>query len=111
MGTLRVSLNLHNVESGALTDSATVKGKDAESLEGPLQGTAVGLFSALDPSLKRTADRLKRGFVFQRFQYEALPTVPEGGVSAEVPERLSAQGSASAVRSRISTRLSSMSGR
>ena len=79
---LRVSLNLHHSGSGELRGSDTVKGDTVESLEGPLQGTAVGLFSALDPSLRRVAERLKRGFVFEKFEYSALPDLPQGKTQA-----------------------------
>ena len=74
---LRVSLNLHHSQSGELRGSDTVKGDTVEALEGPLQGSAVGLFSVLDPSLKRAAERLKRGFVFEKFKYSDLPELPK----------------------------------
>ena len=70
---LRVVLNLHHSQSGELRKSETVKGENLEKLEGPLQGAALELFSILDPSLKRSASRLKRGFVFEKIQYKPLP--------------------------------------
>ena len=85
---LRVSLNLHHSGSGELRGSDTVKGETVESLEGPLQGSAVGLFGVLDPSLKRTAERLKRGFVFEKFQYSALPDLSENEEESNQVEQI-----------------------
>jgi len=73
-GELRVSLSLHHSSSGELRGSDVVKGRDVKELEGPLQGTAVGLFAAIDPSLKRVAERLKRGFVCKKVTLTALPS-------------------------------------
>jgi hypothetical protein len=74
---LRITLNLHHSASGELRGSEMVRGSNLESLEGPLQGTAVGLFSELDPDLKATAERLKRGFVFKKFNYNRIPDISE----------------------------------
>ena len=74
---LRITLSLHHSQSGELRGSEMVKGSDLRSLEGPLQGTAMGLFSALDPSLKTIAERLKRGFVFEKFNYSRIPDLSE----------------------------------
>ena len=80
--TLRVSLNLHHVESGGLTDSTVVKGRDAESLEEPLQGAAIELFGALDPRLKRDASHLERGSASERAQTTSVSEVSKVNAKA-----------------------------
>ncbi len=64
---LRVALKLHESASGALKSSDTISGNKVEELEGNIQGSAVGLFADLEPSLKRSAERLKKGFVYEKF--------------------------------------------
>jgi formylglycine-generating enzyme required for sulfatase activity len=84
---LRVSLNLHHASSGVLRGSDVVKGEAVEHLEGPLQGSAVGLFAVLDPSLRRVAARLRGGFVFEKFQLDQLPKLPDLIDPEQVDER------------------------
>ena len=52
---LRVSLNLHHTASGALRGSDVIKGKTLTELEGPLQRSALSLFSAIDARVGRSA--------------------------------------------------------
>ncbi|MBM4292320.1 MAG: hypothetical protein FJ138_13515 [Deltaproteobacteria bacterium] len=86
-GELKVVLKLYEAVSGQPRESVTVGAKRVQDLEGPLQGAAVRLFGALEPSLLEVAERLSGGFVFKKFQVAALPAVEgaEGlrGVSAE----------------------------
>ncbi len=63
---LRIALKLHESSSGALKSSDTISGNKVEELEGNIQGSAIGLFSELDPSLKKSAERLKKGFIYEK---------------------------------------------
>ncbi len=63
---LRIALKLHESSSGALKSSDTISGNQVEELEGNIQGSAIGLFSELDPSLKKSAERLKKGFIYEK---------------------------------------------
>ena len=89
-GEVRVRLSLYQSKLGELREEGTVKAREMKELKGPLQAEAVGLFAAIDPSLKRLVERLKQGIMFEKMTLGVLPEVPkldeEGKVrSIEMP--------------------------
>jgi formylglycine-generating enzyme required for sulfatase activity len=69
---IRIALTLHESKSGALKASDNIAGQKVEELEGKVQGATVGLFGEMVPEMKRSAERLKKGFVYEKISLNDL---------------------------------------
>ena len=70
---LRVTLNLHHTSTGALRGSDVIKGRSLTDLEGPLQRSALSLFSEIDARVGRSAS-LARALA----EIDGQATTPQG---------------------------------